>query len=159
MPSRGVLVSVLLGLALIGTVLVASLGSDQDSASPSGPDDVVAGTPTPTRTAPSAPVEVTPDEFCARFLTFVDANSTFAADLDEASGRALVEASRSMDEISTPRGMTDGARAALDQLVEGTLSQLSSVPEVEVDPAPIATGPAEPDPAALDRYLQAVCPA
>ncbi len=120
-------------------------------------DDVAAPTPTPTASTP-APTP-TAEEFCTSFLDFADASSSFTAEVDQATGEALVDAAATMFEMPTPAAMTDGARAALDQLVEGALAGLSAVPEVDVDTAPDPANAAEPDLEEMDAYLQDACPA
>lgn len=109
--------------------------------------------------ASDPPTQVTADEYCDEFLNFVDASAEFSATLDAPSGEALVEAARTMFELPSPIEMTGPARAAMDQLVEGTLAQLTTVPEVSVDTAPDPQYDAEPDSTELDLYLQDTCPA
>jgi len=55
--------------------------------------------------------------------------------------------------------MTDGARAALDQLVAGSLAGAEGIDGVTVDTAPDPAYDAQPDQGALDEYLQDSCPA
>ena len=143
-------------LAVVGAALSVGIGAGAGSDDPESSTSAAPASPTPTAT----PAEVTPEQFCAAFLTFVDANSEFTSRLDAASGEDLVAVARSMFALPTPLGMSPGARASLDQLVAGTLPQVSqTVPEVTVDASPDPANDAEPDQAAFDAYLQATCPA
>ncbi len=123
------------------------------------PAPQVTASPSATAPADATPAEETPEDFCVTFLAFVDASSEFSARLDDDSGRALVEAARTMFEMPTPTAMTPGARVSLDQLVQGTLPQVTDVTDVEVDTAPDPANGGRADPAAFDAYLQDTCPA
>ncbi len=141
-------------VALIAATSFVGCSADDEPSTAGEP--AAAATPTP---QPSSPAEIAPDEFCDLFLTFVDANSEFSAKVDEVSGRVLLDAARTMFELPTPTGMSPGARVSLDELVAGTLDQLSEVPSVEVDTAPDPANAGEADPGAFDAYLQDTCPA
>lgn|GEM_PF-2456112 len=150
----------ILVLAVVGAALSVGIGAGTGSDDPASSATTTGrASPSPSATPSAAPAEVTPDQFCAAFLTFVDANSQFSSQLDAASGEDLVDVARSMFALPTPLGMSPGARTSLDQLVAGTLVQLASVPEVTVDAAPDPANDADPDQAAFDAYLQATCPA
>ncbi len=156
------MVVVALVVAVIGAALFVGFGGgSSDRPEAAG----VTASPSPSSSpsvpaVPAVPAEVTPDQFCSAFLTFVDANSEFTSRLDAASGEDLVDVARSMFTLPTPIGMSPGARVSLDQLVAGTLPQVAdTVPEVTIDAAPDPAYDAEPDQAAFDAYLQASCPA
>ena len=127
-----------------------------------GETDAAPATPAPTASASTVPgptAEETPEEFCEVFLDFVDASAQFTGAQDTATGETLVDTARTLYEMPTPIAMTAGARAALDQLVTGSLIGVAAVPDVEVDTAPDPANDAEPDPTEMDAYLQDVCPA
>lgn len=148
----------LVSLAALTAVVLAGCGGESTTAEPSPPTS--APTSASSSAAPSSqPAEETPDEFCDSFLSFVDANSEFASRLDATSGQALVDSARMMFAMPTPIAMTSGARVSLDELVQGTLAQLESVPEVTVDVAPDPANAGRADPAEFDAYLQDTCPA
>ena len=153
------MVVVALVVAVIGAALFVGFGGGS-SDRPGAAGVTASPSPSSSPSAPAVPAEVTPDQFCSAFLTFVDANSEFTSRLDAASGEDLVDVARSMFALPTPIGMSPGARVSLDQLVAGTLPQVAdTVPEVTIDAAPDPAYDAEPDQAAFDAYLQASCPA
>lgn len=132
----------------LAAALLSGCSTEEETATPAASPAVTKPVSTPTA-----------EEFCATFLDFVDASSSFTAEVDRATGEALVDAARTMFETPSPVDMTDGARAGIDQLVEGALSGVSAVPEVDVDTAPDPANAAEPDLAEMDAYLQDTCPA
>lgn len=152
-------VLVVLAVALVATVMFVGLASPDDASDQSSPAAPAPSTPAPSATTTGAPTEVTPDEFCERFLMFVDANSAVTSSPDTESGQTLLEIARTMLEMPNPIGMSPGARVSLDMLVEGTLAQLEDVPGVTVDAAPDPANAGEPNPAEFDAYLEATCPA
>lgn len=145
---------IVLAVALVGAVLFLGLSGGEDGTTGAG-----SSAPSEPPAATAEPEPPTPDEFCADFRVFADASNAAVASPTADTGEALVEAARSLLEMPTPLGMTDGARASLDQLVAGSLDVVAEVPGVTVDVAPDPAYAAEPDLPAFDEYLLTTCPA
>lgn len=129
---------------VVAVLLVRGVGDDDAS---DGASD------TPTSTTPSAtPTEVDPDTFCEQFRKFADAQAQYvAAPQDPTAEDALVEAGDTLLSLGQPIGLSDAGLVSLRKLIDGALAQ-------EGDPADVPTD-APDDPAALDQYLGASCPA
>lgn len=131
---------------VVAVLLVRGVGDD-DGDDPGGAGaDPTTATPSPT------PTEVDPDMFCEQFRKFADAQAQYvAAPQDPTAEDALVEAGDTLLSLGQPIGLSDAGLVSLRKLVAGSLAQ-------EGDPADVPTD-APDDPAALDQYLGASCPA
>lgn len=130
---------------VVAVLLVRGVGDDGEASDGAGDS--------PTSTTPSAtPTEVDPDTFCEQFRKFADAQAQYVAAPEDPMGEeALVEAGDTLLSLGQPIGLSDAGLISLRKLVAGALAQ-------EGDPADIPTD-APDDPAALDQYLAASCPA
>jgi hypothetical protein len=142
------LASVVVPLALVVAVVVAvlTLGGEDDV---DGPGDAAS---TPPATVPTTPdVRPSPEEWCAQFVAFTEANNAWVAAPGDDTAEELNRVGLELLAMGPPLGLSDGGMTSLQQLVVGSLGEAGG-------PTELPTG-APADGAALDGYLATTCPA